>query len=178
MFCFSALHPRRKPKDELEVGLENIDWLRVSVTYRRSVCDRLLQSCWKRAAMGGCKHGPNSRCVLGRCVGMMTDFSLTSAVFRRGNVPCLVTKSSKSGIFSLLTRHGEISSGNRDIPPQILKWRLVLLSKVKLIHSSQPTGCCLVHISWSSAEVSASVSIKKILFYSSSRLHKLKGCSS
>lgn len=155
MFCFSAWHLRWKPKDELEVGLENIDWLRVSVTYRRSMWDRLLPSCWKRAATGGCKHGSNSRCVLGRCVCRMTDFSLTSAVFGRGNVPCFVTKSSKSGIFPFFTRHGEISSGNRDIPPQILKWRLAPLSKVKLIHSSQPTGCCLVHISWSPAQVPA-----------------------
>lgn len=82
-----------------------------------------------------------------------------------------------------LTLHPGLNGRNIDIPPQILRWQLLLLSKVKLIRSFQPTGCCLVHIStaWSPAQVHYScfaIWIKKIHFYSASRLHKLTSCSS
>lgn len=60
-------------------------------------------------------------------------------------------------VLSLLTLHRELGSKNIDILLQILKWQLLLLSKVKLIRSFRPTGRCLVHIStaWSPAQVPA-----------------------
>lgn len=86
--------------------------------------------------------------------------SVWPLLFFGGNVLCFVTHThtaqshSRRYIFFLILPW-ELSSGNRDIPLQILKWRLLLLSKVKLIRSSRPTGRCLVHINtfWSPAQV-------------------------
>lgn len=69
-------------------------------------------------------------------------------------------KVAKEGrVFSLCHFTESLAAEYIDIPLQIPKRQLLLLSKVKLIRSSRPTGRCLLHIStaWSPAQVPAAV---------------------
>ena len=162
MFCFSTLCPHWSPETSFYSRwryqlIEGVD--QTPSVHVWSIAG------WELRGGGGGGGGEwtsqSSGSVLGRCVGRTGDFGLTYNVLGGGEALCFVANAAQSrgrakNTFPL-TLHRELSSGNIDILLQILTWQLLLLSKVKLIRSSRPTGRCLVHIStaWSPARVPA-----------------------
>ncbi len=163
MFCFSTLCPHQNPTTSL-----NSDWKcqLIESVYQTASIRVWLIATWffERELEGECRLVKTADLSLNAVWAEWVISVWPPLLLEEGM--CTALSKTQPKVFEetfLLTLHQELSSGNIDIPLQILKWQLPLLSKVKLIRSSWPTGCCLVYIStaWSPAQVSAAASKSK-----------------
>lgn len=134
-----------KPNDELELGLKmSINWGCLSNGVNPCVIDCHLVF-FERELEGECRLVKTADLSLDAVWAEWVISVWPPLLLEEGM--CTALSKTQPKVFEetfLLTLHQELSSGNIDIPLQILKWQLPLLSKVKLIRSSRPTGCCLV----------------------------------